>query len=63
MPNSPFAVDVTPDWEALVRCIRREGTPRRVHNIELFLDGEVQQAVAIATTCSMVSISMIPISI
>ncbi len=45
MPKSPFAVDVTPDWEALVRCIRREGTPRRVHNIELFLDAEVQQAV------------------
>jgi len=45
MPKSPFAVDVTPDWEALVRCIRREGTPQRVHNIELFLDGEVQQAV------------------
>ena len=45
MPTSPFAVDVTPDWEALVRCIRREGTPRRVHHIELFLDGEVQQAV------------------
>ena len=45
MPESPFAVDVTPDWEALVRCIRRQGTPKRVHNIELFLDAEVQQAV------------------
>jgi uroporphyrinogen decarboxylase len=45
MPKSPFAVDITPDWEALVRCIRREGTPQRVHNIELFLDAEVQQAV------------------
>ena len=45
MPKSPFAVDIAPDWEALVRCIRREGTPKRVHNIELFLDGEVQQAV------------------
>jgi len=38
-------LNVTPDWEALVRCIRREGTPKRVHHIELFLDGEVQDAV------------------
>jgi uroporphyrinogen decarboxylase len=45
MPKSPFAIDVTPDWEALVRCIRREGAPKRVHTIELFLDGEVQQAI------------------
>ncbi|MGC8781205.1 MAG: uroporphyrinogen decarboxylase family protein [Anaerolineae bacterium] len=45
MPNTPFAVEITPDWEALVRCIRREGTPRRVHHIELFLDAEVQEAI------------------
>jgi uroporphyrinogen decarboxylase len=45
MSHTPFAVSVAPDWEALVRCIRREGTPKRVHNIELFLDGEVQEAV------------------
>ena len=45
MPNSPFSVDVKPDWEAMVRCIRRQGTPARVHNIELFLDGEVQDAI------------------
>jgi uroporphyrinogen decarboxylase len=45
MSMTPFAVSVSPDWEALVRCIRREGTPKRVHNIELFLDGEVQEAV------------------
>jgi uroporphyrinogen decarboxylase len=46
MPNStPFSTPVTPDWEALVRCIRREGTPERVHHIELFLDGEVQEAI------------------
>jgi uroporphyrinogen decarboxylase len=38
-------VTITPDWEGLVRCIRRQGTPRRVHHIELFLDGEVQDAV------------------
>jgi uroporphyrinogen decarboxylase len=35
---------VNPDWEAFVRCIRREGTPARVHYIELFLDPEVQAA-------------------
>lgn len=45
MSHTPFAVSVAPDWEALVRCIRREGTPKRVHNIELFLDGEVQEAI------------------
>ncbi len=45
MPDSPFSVSVTPDWEAFVACIRRQGTPRRVHCIELFLDGEVQDAI------------------
>ena len=44
MPQSPFSVDVKPDWEGFIRCIRREGTPDRVYYIELFLDGEVQQA-------------------
>ncbi|MHC4480293.1 MAG: uroporphyrinogen decarboxylase family protein [Planctomycetota bacterium] len=44
MSESPFSVAVQPDWEAFVRCIRREGTPDRVHFIELFLDGEVQDA-------------------
>jgi uroporphyrinogen decarboxylase len=37
---------VKPDWEGLVDCIMRRGTPRRVHHIELFLDGEVQDAIA-----------------
>ena len=45
MRDSPFAVDIQPDWEALLRCIRREGTPQRVHHIELMLDNEVQEAV------------------
>ena len=45
MKNGPFSVQVTPDWEALVRCIERKGTPKRVHHIELFLDGEVQAAI------------------
>ena len=40
-----FATDVSPDWEGLVRCIRRLGTPSRVHHIELFLDAEVQTAI------------------
>lgn len=40
-----FSTAVTPDWEALVSCIRREGTPKRVHHIELFLDVEVQAAI------------------
>jgi uroporphyrinogen decarboxylase len=45
MKNSPFTVNIRPDWEALVRCIERQGTPERVHFIELFLDREVQAAI------------------
>jgi uroporphyrinogen decarboxylase len=45
MPVNAFSVDVTPDWRSLVRCIKREETPARVHHIELFLDPEVQDAV------------------
>jgi uroporphyrinogen decarboxylase len=45
MQNNRFCVDTTPDWEGLVRCIRRQGTPERVHVIELFLDPEVQTAI------------------
>ncbi len=41
MLNQP----ITPDYEAFIDCILRKGTPRRVHFIELFLDGEVQEAV------------------
>lgn len=33
-----------PDWPGLVDTILRRGTPRRVHNIELFHDGEVRDA-------------------
>jgi uroporphyrinogen decarboxylase len=36
---------VSPDWEELVSCVRRECTPKRVHFMELFLDDEVQDAV------------------
>ncbi len=35
---------VTPDYEAFLGCIMRQGAPKRVHNIELFLDGEVKDA-------------------
>jgi uroporphyrinogen decarboxylase len=46
MTENPFAIDVAPDWEALRDCIMREGTPQRVHAIELFLDWEVQEEIA-----------------
>lgn len=44
--NHPFSVEVAPDWVAFLRCLRREGTPRRVHFIELLLDEEIKEAVA-----------------
>jgi uroporphyrinogen decarboxylase len=34
-----------PDGEALLSCLRREGTPGRVHLMELFLDDEVKTAI------------------
>ncbi len=40
--NSPFSVEITPNWKGLVRCIQRRGMPDRVYFIELFLDPEVQ---------------------
>jgi uroporphyrinogen decarboxylase len=40
-----FSSFITPNWEAFRACIMRQGTPERVHHIELFLDGEVQDAV------------------
>jgi len=41
-----FTVPITPDWEAFLRCLRREGTPRRVHFIELLIDEEIKAEVA-----------------
>jgi len=35
---------VAPDAEAFLANLRRDGTPKRVHNMELFLDGEIKQA-------------------
>jgi len=46
MTTSPFTVDVTPDRQGLIDCIKRKKTPQRVHFIELFLDDEVEAAVA-----------------
>jgi len=44
--DESFSVPVTQDWEAFRACIMRQGTPKRVHHIELFLDWEIQNAVA-----------------
>ena len=46
MAETFFSTPVQPDWQALVSCIMREGTPERVHHIELFLDWEVQEETA-----------------
>ncbi len=43
--KSPFRVDVTPDAEGLLGCIRRQGEPKRVHFFELYLDPEIQEAI------------------
>lgn len=40
-----FQKKITPDFEALKRNILRQGTPERVHFIELLLDGAVQDAI------------------
>lgn len=45
MYTKAFSVDVTPDWEGFLSNIRREGTPSRVHFIELFLDAEIQDVI------------------
>jgi uroporphyrinogen decarboxylase len=34
-----------PDWQALVANIRREGTPKRVHDLELFHDQQIEDAI------------------
>ena len=39
-------LDIAPNWEGLLRCLRREGTPDRVYFIELLLDDEIKAAVA-----------------
>jgi uroporphyrinogen decarboxylase len=39
-------VPVQPDWQALCANLRREGTPKRVHVMELYEDAEVKAEVA-----------------
>lgn len=46
MPTSPFATDITPDYEAFLKVVARQATPRRIHYVELFLDEEILQAIA-----------------
>jgi uroporphyrinogen decarboxylase len=41
-----FEIQVKPDFEALLANLRREGTPKRVHFLELFLDGEIKRSIA-----------------
>jgi hypothetical protein len=43
--RTPFRRDVTPDWEEILACIQRKGTPRRVHAIELEMDYEVREEI------------------
>ncbi len=43
---SPFSVDIVPDWQGFLRCLRREGTPERVFFVELLIDEEVKAAVS-----------------
>lgn len=42
--TSPFQKAIRIDGEALLRNLRREGTPERVHFLDLYLDWEVQVA-------------------
>ena len=38
-------IPVKPDYEAFLANLRREGTPKRVHYMELFLDGNISQII------------------
>ena len=40
-----FEIQVTPDYEALLANLRRQGTPKRVHHLELYWDREVGEAI------------------
>ena len=46
-----FARTVRPDYQALLDNLRRKGTPRRVHHMELFHDGEI--ATALVERCGL----------
>ena len=45
MSKRLFSHKVLPDWQGLRDCILRKGTPKRVYNMELLIDQEVQDAV------------------
>lgn len=45
MTFTGFSRPVQPDWEDFLLCLRRQGSPKRVHHIELFLDPEIQDAI------------------
>jgi uroporphyrinogen decarboxylase len=45
MNDDLLSVDITPNWEGLLNCIERRGTPDRVYFIELLWDEEVQTAI------------------
>jgi uroporphyrinogen decarboxylase len=45
MMKSHFSKTISPDWEGFLRCLSRQGTPRRVYFIELYIDSEMKQAI------------------
>ena len=40
-----FTVSVEPDVDELLTVLRRAGTPKRLHHLELFLDSEIRESV------------------
>jgi uroporphyrinogen decarboxylase len=45
--NSFFSVDVQPDADAFIDCIARRKETSRVHHIEIYLDAEIEDAIAL----------------
>jgi len=43
--SNPFSTSIQPDWRGFLSCLRQEGTPPRVHFIELIIDGEVKDEI------------------
>jgi len=43
MKDSPFSISINPNFQELIRCIRREGTPKRVHFFETHIDMEIRE--------------------
>ncbi len=46
MKDSPFSIRIAPDSQELIRCIRREGTPKRVHFFETHIDLEIREEIS-----------------